>query len=152
MEVKTVLILRPTYDGVDSGQVSFPGGGRKENDNTIVETAIRESYEEVNIDPGKVNVIGALSDMYIPPSNYMVTPVIGYTISKPDFKPEESEVERIIETNLDFLFNDTLRKETVLNIRGYQINAPYFDIQGHIVWGATAMILSELRELIQSIT
>ncbi len=152
MEVKTVLILRQTYDGVHSGQVSFPGGRREENDNTIVETAIRESEEEVNIDPDKVNVIGALSDMYIPPSNFMVTPVVGYTTSKPDFKPEESEVERIIETNLDFLFDKTLQKETLLNIRGYQINAPYFDIQGHIVWGATAMILSELKELIESIT
>ncbi len=150
MEVKTVLILRQTYDGVHSGQVSFPGGRREENDKTIVETAIRESEEEVNIDPDKVNVIGALSDMYIPPSNFLVTPVVGYTTSKPDFKPEESEVERIIETNLDFLFDKTLQKETLLNIRGYQINAPYFDIQSHIVWGATAMILSELKELIES--
>jgi len=80
----------------------------------------------------------------------MVTPVIGYTNSKPDFKPEESEVERIIETNLDFLFDKNLQKETVLNIRGYKINAPYFDVQDHVVWGATAMILSELKKVIES--
>jgi len=149
-DVKTVLILRQTYDGVHSGQVSFPGGRREDNDNSIIETAIRESHEEVNIDPNDVTVLGTLSDMYIPPSNYMVTPVIGYTNSKPDFKPEESEVERIIETNLDFLFDKNLQKETVLNIRGYKINAPYFDVQDHVVWGATAMILSELKKVIES--
>jgi len=149
-QVKTVLILRQTYEGVHSGQVSFPGGRYEESDKSIIETALRESQEEVNIDPKKVKLIGALSEMYIPPSNFLVTPVVGFTESLPDFIPDSNEVEKIIETNLDFLFDKNAQKETLLNIRGHKINAPYFDVHGHIVWGATAMILSELREVIES--
>ncbi len=150
-QIRTVLILRQTYDGVHSGQVSFPGGRQEKTDNSILETALRESFEEVNIDPLNVTVIGTLSEMYIPPSNFQVLPVVGYSEIRPDFKPDKSEVEKIIETNLDFLFDKNLRKETLLNIRGYRINAPYFDVQGHIVWGATAMILNELKEVIESV-
>ena len=150
--IKTVFILRQTYDGIHSGQVSFPGGRLEENDESLIETALRESREEVNIDPEKVQIIGTLTEMYIPPSNYLVLPVIGYQHSRPDFLPEKSEVAEIIETDLAFLFNDKLIKETLLDVRGYKIQAPYFDVDGHIIWGATAMILSELKEIIESIS
>lgn len=149
--LKTVFILRQTYDGVHSGQVSFPGGRKEDNDNSLINTALRESNEEVNIDPEKVQVLGTLSEMYIPPSNYLVLPVVGYLDSPPDFIAEKSEVAEIIEADIDFLFNDKLVKETLLDVRGYKIQAPYFDIHGHIVWGATAMILSELKDIIESI-
>lgn len=150
-EIKTVFILRQTYDGVHSGQVSFPGGRFEDKDKSLIDTALREAQEEVNIDPDKVTILGTLSEMYIPPSNYLVLPIVGYQSSRPDFIPEKSEVAEIIETDLDFLFNDELIKETLLDVRGYKIQAPYFDVDSHIVWGATAMILSELKEVIESI-
>lgn len=149
--LKTVFILRQTYDGVHSGQVSFPGGRKEDSDDSLIDTALRESNEEVNIDPEKVQVLGVLSEMYIPPSNYLVLPVVGYQDSPPDFIPEKNEVAEIIETNLSFLFDQNLVKETLLDVRGYKIQAPYYDVDGHIVWGATAMILSELKEVIESI-
>ena len=89
--------------------------------------------------------------MYIPPSNYLVLPVVGYQNSKPEFIPEKSEVAQIIETDLSFLFDNSKIKETEIDVRGYKIQAPYFDVNGHVVWGATAMILSELKEVIESI-
>ena len=149
--IYSVFILRQTYDGVHSGQVSFPGGQAEPDDPSIVYTALREASEEVNIEPEKVNILGTLSELYIPPSNYLVTPVVGYTSSRPDFKPDPGEVAEIIESDLDFLNEPALRKETLLNIRGVEIDAPYFEVKGKTVWGATAMILSELNDIIESI-
>jgi 8-oxo-dGTP pyrophosphatase MutT (NUDIX family) len=149
--IRTVFILRQTYDGVHSGQVSFPGGRREGSDRSIIDTALRESFEEVNINPSKVEIIGKLSEMYIPPSNFLVTPVVGYTISRPDFKPDPTEVAEIIEAEIDFLFDDDLRKEKILNVRGTEIYAPCFELNGYTIWGATAMILSEFKEAIQDI-
>ena len=150
--LKTVFILRQTYDGIHSGQVSFPGGRLEKKDKSLIETALRESREEVHIDPDKVQILGTLSEMYIPPSNYLVLPVVGYQPSRPDFIPEKSEVAKIIEADFDFLFDDSLVKETTLDVQGYKIQAPYFDVNGHIIWGATAMILNELKDVIESIS
>jgi 8-oxo-dGTP pyrophosphatase MutT (NUDIX family) len=150
--LNTVFILRQTYDGVHSGQVSFPGGRLEKNDISLINTALREAEEEVNIISDRVRVLGTLSELYIPPSNFLVLPVIGYADSRPDFKPDPSEVAEIIEADISFLFNDQLQKSKVLDIKGYKIEAPYFDVKGKTIWGATAMILSELREVILSIS
>jgi 8-oxo-dGTP pyrophosphatase MutT (NUDIX family) len=150
-KLKTALILRPTYDGVHSGQVSFPGGRVEPQDDSLIATALRESFEEVGILPDSVRILGTLSELYIPPSNFLVLPILGFTGSRPDFRADPGEVAEIIETDLEFLFDDNYSKETILNLRGYTINAPYFDVGGHIVWGATAMILSELKEVIGSL-
>jgi len=149
--VFTVMMLRQSYDGVHSGQVSFPGGRKEPEDKTLIETALRESEEEMNINPEKVKIIGTLSEMYIPPSNFLVLPVVGYSTEVPDFKPDSSEVAEIIETDLRFLFDPKLKKEKLLNVRGYEIEAPYYDVKGKVVWGATAMILSELHDVIERI-
>ncbi len=150
-EVRLSFILRPDYNGVHAGQVSFPGGRVEEKDHDLIETALREAQEEVNINPEDVTVIGTLTDLYIPPSNYLVTPVVGYSHRKPDFVKDPAEVSRIIETDIGFLFDPDRRKEKVINVRGFEIEAPYFDVDGYIVWGATAMILSELKSVIESI-
>lgn len=149
--LKTVFILRQTYDGVHSGQVSFPGGRKEEDDKSLVETALREAQEEVNIVPNEVHILGTLTEMFIPPSNYLVLPIVGYQDTRPDFKPEKSEVAQIIESDLSFLFDSSKIKETEIDVRGYKIQAPYFDVDGHVIWGATAMILSELKEVIESL-
>lgn len=146
--LKTVFILRQAYDGVHSGQVSFPGGRLEPQDETLIATALRESHEEVRIVPEKVRVLGTLSELYIPPSNFLVLPVLGYSESRPDFIPDKTEVADLIEAGIGFLFDPVFCKETILDIRGYKILAPYFDVHGHVVWGATAMMLSELREVI----
>lgn len=151
-EVFTVFILRQTYDGVHSGQVSFPGGRAEEGDTTLIETALREASEEVNIEPEKVEILGTLSEMYIPPSNFLVLPVVGYTPEPPAFVPEIAEVAEIIESDINFLFDPARHKETLLTVRGIEIEAPYYDVKGKIIWGATAMILSELGDVIKSIT
>ena len=150
--IYTSFILRPQYDGVHSGQVAFPGGKKEAEDTSPIETAIREAHEEVNIYPNSIKVLGTLSDLYIPPSNYLVTPVVACTTIRPDFIPQESEVEEIIESNISFLFDPNLKKRKTLNIRNSKIEAPYYQVNGKIVWGATAMILSELEELISSFT
>lgn len=150
--IYTSFILRPQYDGVHSGQVAFPGGKKEAEDRSPIETAIREAHEEVNIYPNSINVLGTLSDLYIPPSNYLVTPVVACSTIRPDFIPQESEVEEIIESNISFLFDQNLKRRKTLNIRNSKIDAPYYQVNGNVIWGATAMILSELEELISSIT
>jgi 8-oxo-dGTP pyrophosphatase MutT (NUDIX family) len=149
-KLNTAFILRQTYDGVHSGQVSFPGGRFEKDDVSLIYTALREAEEEVNIKRDKVRVLGSLSELYIPPSNFIVLPVIAFADHRPDFIPDLTEVAEIIEADISFLFDDQLIKTKIIDIEGFKIEAPYFDVQGHVVWGATAMILSELKEVISS--
>ena len=144
------LIQRPEYDGVHSGQISLPGGRFEEEDGDLTRTALRESNEEIGIQPEGVEIIGSLSELYIPPSNFMVYPFIGYTNVRPEFVPDKKEVENIIETDLADLLNDKNIKTKEIKIRnGIKITAPCYEIDGNIIWGATAMILSEFREVIR---
>jgi len=149
--VFTNFILRQTYDGVHSGQVSFPGGRVEPGDRTLIDTALREAHEEVNINPQKVQVLGTLSEIYIPPSNFKVLPIVAFSDEAPDFKPDENEVAEIIESDLNFLFDPNAKKEKILHSRGHEIEAPYYDVKGYVVWGATAMILNELKDIIESL-
>ncbi|MFB6306378.1 MAG: CoA pyrophosphatase, partial [Flavobacteriales bacterium] len=90
--LETVFIQRPEYDGVHSGQISFPGGGREIHDKNLKETSLRETREEIGVLDNEVSIIGNLSDLYIPPSNYLVTPFVGYTDKAPNFNPDSNEV------------------------------------------------------------
>ena len=143
------LIKRPTYQGVHSGQVAFPGGKMEPDDEDITFTAIRETWEEVGVLPKDVNILGAISDLFVPASNFLVSPIIGYTEEKPRFIPEVKEVDRIIETPLKQLFELETRKQKILEIGGkIKLDTPYFDISNEVVWGATAMILGEFIQVI----
>jgi 8-oxo-dGTP pyrophosphatase MutT (NUDIX family) len=147
--VGLVLMLRPEYRGIHSGQISLPGGKSEETDESLIYTALREAQEEIGIDPFKVQIIGQLTEMYIPPSNFMVTPVVGYQASRPHFIADPTEVARIIEIKLDELLDDRNRQIKKMKISlGFSLKVPSFYINGDIIWGATAMILSELREII----
>lgn len=143
------LIQRPTYNGAHSGQVSFPGGKAEPTDKSIVNTAIREAEEEVGIESGKVEVLGTMTNLFIWVSNYVVTPVVGVYRMKPEFKKDEKEVDAIIETDLYDIIDPKKRKEGIVVARNkYQIQTPYFDINKKVVWGATAMMLSELSMIV----
>lgn len=143
------LIKRPEYPGVHSGQVAFPGGKMELEDESITQTALREAEEEIGIDRSKVTILGNLSDLFIPTSNFLVTPVVGFTEQQPNLIPEEKEVSRIISAELLQLFDPMVRKQKVLELRpNLLLDTPYFEIDGEIVWGATAMILSELIHIL----
>ncbi|MCF8332279.1 MAG: CoA pyrophosphatase [Bacteroidales bacterium] len=149
-EWKTCFIQRPQYDGVHSAQIAFPGGGREQQDPDIISTALREAYEEVNINPRDVKIKGILSPIYIPPSNYHVTPVIGIMEQKPAFIPQPSEVESIIEVPLDKLMNyGTIVEKSFYTGTDKEVIAPCFNISGTIIWGATAMILYEFISMLK---
>lgn len=144
------LMVRPTYRGVHSGQISFPGGKFEVEDSTLQNTALREAEEEIGIDRSQVEVFGQLSSHYIPPSNFNIEPYLAFTTDKPRFVREEKEVEEILEVALNDILDQKLRKQTRLTpYNGVEIETPYFDIQDRVVWGATAMILSELAEIIK---
>ena len=145
--VHLALILRPTYSGVHSGQVGFPGGGREENDADLTETALREAHEEIGIDPAQVTVLGQLTPIYVFASNYLVQPVVGWTVQRPSFHPDPYEVALLIEASLDELLDEANQRDETWQLRGHSVQVPYFLIQGQTIWGATAMMLSELLSL-----
>ncbi len=147
---KIVLIKRPEYKGVHGGQICFPGGKKEAQDKTNIDTALREAKEEIGININDVKIIGNLTDLYIPPSNYLVHPVIGYLDYKPIFKAEESEVEKILEVDISNLINPVIKETVVFRKLGIKLKAPYYDINNSVVWGATAMIMSEFIELMNS--
>ena len=152
-KVHTVFILRPAYDGNHSGQVAFPGGKFEARDLTLEKAALRETEEEIGVLANEVKVLGKLTALYIPVSNFMVHPFVGTVSAKPQFLINPKEVEKIIETELEELFEDTIVKEKkiLFSSLNREISAPYFDIKGHTVWGATAMIISELKEIVKEI-
>ncbi|MCC5937503.1 MAG: CoA pyrophosphatase [Lunatimonas sp.] len=138
------FIKRPTYSGVHSGQVSLPGGKWDPEDEDLQITALRETYEEIGVPAAEITVFGSLSQLYIPPSNFSVLPFLGYTENKPRFRPDPHEVERLITCSFEYLASRDIRKKKPLQAGLQTLNAPYFDIDNEVVWGATAMILSEL--------
>lgn len=138
------LILRPTYNGVHSGQIGFPGGGYEAGDADLVHTALREAYEEVGVPAQDVEVLGQLSPLYIFASNYLVQPTVGWTPARPDFTLDPYEVERLVETPVSALLDPANQREEVWNLRSRVANVPFFLVQEQYIWGATAMMLSEL--------
>ena len=149
--IKTVLIKRSEYKGVHSGQISFPGGQLEKTDSSLTFTAIREANEEIGIDASKVEVIGYLSKLYIPPSNFEVLPVVAFYNSKPQFKIDKTEVDKTIEVKLELLMDDNTKQNTEINLHSLKFTTPCYNINGNIVWGATAMIISELLEILRQI-
>lgn len=151
---KMVLIRRPSYDGVHSGQISFPGGKYEESDKDYMATALRETHEEIGVFANQIKVLGALSRIYIPPSNFLVYPFIGYCEKTPVFQPDKKEVDQLIFPAIDILLNEDIRKEGSFASGGknnWQIKAPYYEIENEKVWGATAIILSEFKIILSRI-
>ncbi len=148
-KIKFPLTERATYPGVHSGQISFPGGKYEPQDIDMIATAKRETFEEIGVPIEDIHIIGKLTEMYIPPSNFKVHPCIGYVDAKPNFIEQESEVVKIIETDLDMLLDEKIVKSKVQKMYNkFTMDIPYFDIDGQMVWGATAMMLSEFKTIL----
>ncbi|GAB3495172.1 CoA pyrophosphatase [Spirosoma knui] len=144
------LILRPQYDGVHAGQMAFPGGRMERIDENLTRTALREAQEEVGIRVTDVKVLGLLTELFIPPSNFYVQPVVGMLPYRPDFYPDPREVEAVVEVSLDTLLDETIVGDSQIEVRGVLVDAPFYQIQGYRVWGATAMMISELLMVMDS--
>lgn len=147
--IHTVFIQRPAYDGVHGGQISFPGGKKEASDPDLIHTAIREASEEIGVNSSEINVISTLTPLYIPVSNIIVTPVIGWTEKQPVFTRQEEEVVFIIEADIRTLINPSIIKIKPFEIRGEMIDIKYFDYKDNVIWGATAMILHELFTILR---
>lgn len=150
--VYTVLMQRPNEQGYHSSQVSFPGGKVEKGDVNFEQTALREAYEEVGINPAEIEVIGHLSAVYIPVSNFLVHPVVAVAPTAPDFRMNITEVQEIIETDCSVFLNPQIKSTAVfLSSGGLSVEAPFYHINRFRIWGATAMMISELEEVIRDI-
>ncbi|MBN1217978.1 MAG: CoA pyrophosphatase [Anaerolineae bacterium] len=147
-ELHLVLMRRNEYPGVHSGQISFPGGQR-EGDEALQKTALRETREEMGIMPETVEVIGQLSPLYTPTSNFYIFPFVAFSPNRPRFRPDPKEVAELIEAPLKLLLNPATRQEEIWHLRRIgQRRVPFYRVYGHYVWGATAMILGEFLTLL----
>ena len=144
-QTSVLLIERMTYDGHHSGQIAFPGGKVEPNDIDLQATALREFFEETGSDETPT-VIGKLTPVYIPVSKFMVQPFVSYVDQKPNFTASAYEVNELIEWEINHLLNPDIIKETTIEpTPGLKLKTPYFDVQGKVLWGATAMMLNELK-------
>jgi len=151
-QVNLVLILRKTYEGVHSGQVGFPGGKLEIHDTSLKMAALRETHEEIGVASSNIKVLTALTELYIPPSNFYVQPYLGISSSNLSFYKDDAEVEEIIEVPIKHFFNEGLviskKVSTSYNI---DVEVPAFYFNDYVVWGATAMILSEIKDLLKQL-
>lgn len=143
-EIYVPLILRPAYEGVHGGQMAFPGGRYERTDESLIRTALREAQEEIGIRVTDVQVIGQLTELFIPPSNFWVQPVVGVMPRKPEFYPDPREVDSVFEVSLTELTDATIVGTQQLDVRGHLVDAPFYHLQERRVWGATAMMIAEL--------
>ncbi|MEK6155195.1 CoA pyrophosphatase [Flavobacteriaceae bacterium 3-367] len=148
-----LLILRKTYPGVHSNQIGFPGGKEERGDANILETALRETEEEVGVDLKKVQVLRPLSEIYIPPSNFEVYPYLGLYQKESPFRLQESEVEALVEVPLDHFMDDgnLINQRLTTSYSQGKVPVPAFKLNGYTVWGATAMMLMEVKELFKRV-
>ncbi|NDP26762.1 MAG: CoA pyrophosphatase [Flavobacterium sp.] len=147
-----VLIVRNSYEGVHSAQIAFPGGKYESKDENFQNTALRETHEEIGITPEIIEVIMPFTNLYIQPSNFMVYPFLGICREEIIFIPDSNEVANIIELPLlDFLSDELIVSVKLSTSYATDIDIPAFKINEHIVWGATAMMLSELKEVLKMV-
>ncbi|MGZ3862458.1 MAG: NUDIX hydrolase [Bacteroidia bacterium] len=147
-KVHFLLIKRPDTHKYHAGQIAMPGGSCDENE-TYEETALRELYEETGVQISLQNVLGRLSPFYIPVTNFYIQPAVAF-INEPFKLVESIEVEKFIEFPLKDLLDESIISETEVVMRaGLKTKTPYFNVQGFVMWGATAMMLSELKELLK---
>jgi 8-oxo-dGTP pyrophosphatase MutT (NUDIX family) len=149
-DLEIVFFKRNDYDGPHGGQVSFPGGVFEVSDKNLAETAIRETREEIGLDCRNTSLIGKLTPLLIPVSNMNVQPFIGFYNTIPAFKIEKREVEYLIISPIGALLDPSSIDKQKWMLHGQEIEVPFYRVNGNIIWGATAMILSEFLAVISN--
>lgn len=151
-QTNLVLIVRNAYPGVHSSQIAFPGGKIEPVDTSFMDTALRETEEEIGIKPNQIAVVRQFSQVYIPPSNFLVYPFFGYSNDELIFNPDPNEVAGMIEMPLDHFLDDAnMEISTMATSYSTSIGVPVFMLGEHRIWGATAMMMSELKEVLKSV-
>ncbi len=140
----TLLIKKPRYPGVHSNQIAFPGGKRERQDPDLLSTAVRETHEEVGLFPDRIRHIGPLSPLYVPPSNFLIHPFTGLVEGTRNWRPEEAEVALVIEMPVAVILGTDHISYREVNTRYGKMKVPSYEYDGHVIWGATGMILAEL--------
>ena len=141
-ETRLVMILRNIYNGVHSNQISFPGGKVENQDKTLLDTALRETEEEIGVSKKQINYVGSLSSVYIPPSNFNVYPYIGFCDNKPNFSIDKKEVSMVLEPTLASLLEMKIT-ESIVTVNKTIQKVPSYLINDHVLWGATAIMVHE---------
>ena len=146
-----VLMERMSHEkDVHANQISFPGGKQEEGDASFYETALRELKEELGVPSDVVNLISPLSELYIPPSNFLVKPFLCYTHHELTYIPNDAEVRSLMEIPLSFFMNESnVIQGGFKSARGYDVNAPFYEYNSHKIWGATAMMIAEIVSLLK---
>ncbi|MCL9806195.1 CoA pyrophosphatase [Flavobacterium amniphilum] len=151
-ETHLALIVRNSYPGIHASQIAFPGGKVEVFDADLSQTALRETHEEIGIPSDMISLVKAFSEVYIPPSNYLVSPFLGFSEKELSFNLNPEEVSGIIELPLgDFLDDSLVVNVNMSTSYASNISVPAFQINEHLVWGATAMMMSELKEIFKKI-
>lgn len=150
-DVEFPVILRHTYEGVHSNQFSLPGGSFEPEDIDLAYTALRETVEELGVEEDNIEIVKQLTELYIPPSDFLVYPYIGIYHGLPDFLPDESEVAEIVPIDLEaFLHAQPVTFER--DFSGYKVDIPGYEVgEDAYIWGATAMMLSEFGTLLEKL-
>jgi 8-oxo-dGTP pyrophosphatase MutT (NUDIX family) len=146
-EINTCLIKRPAAMRNHGGQISFPGGRYEPADEHLSRTALRESFEETGTDENEVEIIGALTPIYVQVSNFRISPFVGWSEAIPHFKIDRREVDELYIIPLENFVRDTTFQSRTVNTPHGTFDAPGFYIDNLFIWGATAMIISEFREI-----
>lgn len=149
--LEILFTLRSSKLPQHSNQISFPGGHR-EQDETPIDSALRETQEETGIPTEQIEIIGLLSDLFVPPSNTIITPVVGYLPSKPEFRLNFTEVSEYFFVPLSYFLDENNIQQETWDFGGNKVLVPLWKVHPRVaLWGATAMILAEFIEIIQEI-
>jgi 8-oxo-dGTP pyrophosphatase MutT (NUDIX family) len=148
--LKVVFIRRSFYVGIHAGQMAFPGGRFEETDSSVEETAFREIEEEIGIKSDDIELLGRISDIYVPPSNFLISVFVGYLANKPVYLPDEREVAEVIEIDFnEFLMPDAITQKSFFVPSSNQtVLAPCYQTSKCDIWGASAMVMSELIDML----
>ena len=131
-----------------AGQIAFPGGKREKEDVDLIQTALREAEEEIGLRRESVEILGRLNTVYVQISNFLITPVVGWISEMPEIRIDSSEVDEVIFVSLEDLTNEQNRCDREMETRTGRIFVPGYEIDGCFIWGATAMILAELSDIV----
>jgi 8-oxo-dGTP pyrophosphatase MutT (NUDIX family) len=147
-ELHLVLTRRTDRVADHKGQISLPGGSVDPEDHSTAHTALREACEEIGVCETDLRLLGDLTPLYIPPSDFRIYPHVAFTARRPEFRSQPDEVAELIEAPIRLFLDERTVIWEDWTVRGQPVRVPYFDVYGHKVWGATAMVLAELAAVV----